>query len=201
MKPIINSRHGLPLIIFPGKVTQNGTLWNPANCIVCSQHGAGSCRALLGSREPCVPWPNNWSLQQGKEAAVREEPTAKASLPPTSLMDPGSDCWLIPLVSDVASQPSSQGRRLDERRAKLSGYQKEVSGYFSLETVGNCFVLICLFFFLINYYLFFNLEKKGRDNFGQKNPSLQPSSGTWRGMWLVISAVQEFSEGAAPFLN
>lgn len=80
-----------------------------------------------------MPWPNNWSLQQGKEAAVREEPTAKASLPPTSLMDPGSDCWLIPLLSNVASQPSSQGRRLDEC-AKLSGYQKEVSGWSSLET-------------------------------------------------------------------
>lgn len=49
MKPIINGRHGLPLIIFPGKVTQSSTLWNPANCIVCSQRGASSCRAPPGS--------------------------------------------------------------------------------------------------------------------------------------------------------
>lgn len=97
-----------------------------------------------------MPWPNNWSLQQGKEAALREEPTAKASLPPTLLMDPGPACWLIVLLSDVASQPSSQGRRLDEH-AKLSGYQKEVSGCFSLETILFSFVFskkkLFIFFF------------------------------------------------------
>lgn len=62
MKPITNSRHGLPLIIFPGKVTQSGTLWNPGNCIVCSEHWAGSCRALPGLGDLLCH-----SLQQGKE--------------------------------------------------------------------------------------------------------------------------------------
>lgn len=103
----------------------------------------------------------------------------------------GSDCWQLPLLSDVASQPCSQGRRLDGC-AKLSGYQKEVSGCFSLET------FVFIFFF---NYLFSSLEKTGRENFGQKNPSPWPSSGTRRGMWLVISAEEELSESPAPFLN
>lgn len=64
---------------------------------------------------------------------------------------------------------------------------------------GNYFVFICLF--KKKYYLFSSLEKKGRKNFGWKNPSPRPSSRTWRRMWLVISAVEELSEGAAPFLN
>lgn len=97
-----------------------------------------------------MPLPNNWSLQLGKKTAVREEPTAKVSLPPTLLTDTGSNCWLIPLLSDVASQPSSQGRRLDEC-AKLSRCQKKAAGCFSLEIV------------LFSYGAFFFCLRKERE--------------------------------------
>lgn len=69
MKPITIGRHGLPLIIFPGKVTRSGTLWN--QLIALSAHStvpapAGLCQAR---GEPHVPSPNNWSLQLGKKSS------------------------------------------------------------------------------------------------------------------------------------
>jgi len=112
-----------------------------------SAHSAGLAPAGLHQArgEAHVPSPNNWSLQLGKKAAVREEPIAKVSLPPTLLTNTGSDCWLIPLLSDMASQPSSQGRRLDEC-TKLSGCQKKAAGCVSFEIVLFSYDF-CLFVF------------------------------------------------------
>lgn len=177
MKPIINSRHGLPLIIFPGKVTQSGTLWNPANCIVCSQHGAGSCRAPLGSGEPRVPRPNNWSLQRGTGRLWGRNPLPR---PPCH-----QRCsWIQALTAGWSSsfrcgQPAQQPRQ-KIRRTCQAIWVSEGSVWMLL--FGNCFVFICLFKKKKNY-LFSSLEKKGRKNFGWKNPSPWPNSGTRRGMW------------------
>lgn len=161
MKPITNSRYGLPLIIFPGKVTQSGTLWNPANCIVCSQHWAGSYRALLGSGEPPVPQP---------PAGEGEEPTAKTSWPPTWLMDPGSG-W----SPSCQMGPASPAAKAED--------QMNVPSYLGIRRKClhvSLWKLFCFHLsFKINCYLFSSLEKKGRENFGWKNP--WPSSGTWEG--------------------
>lgn len=43
--------------------------------------------------------------------------------------------------------------------------------------------------------------KKGRENFGWKIPSSQPSSGAWTGTWMEVSAIKELTEDAALFLN
>lgn len=61
--------------------------------------------------------------------------------------------------------------------------------------------LFCFHLAFKKLLFIFVFRKEREEDFGLRNPSPRPSSGTWRGMWLVTSAVEEHSEGTAPFLN
>ena len=142
MKPIINGRHGAPLIIFPGKVTQSSTLWNAANCIVCSQRGAGSCGAPPSSRGGSCAIAQQLEPPAGEKSSC-ERGTHCQSLLATNIAHKYR-LWLLAYPPPFRyGQPAQQsGQKI--RWMHQAIWVSEESGWMRL--FWNCFVFLWLLF-------------------------------------------------------